>query len=81
MTQIITEFPEKLRPLFEPHRYKVLRGGRGSMKSWTVARALLEQADAHTLQVLCAREYQSSIATRYIQPCCKRIEVISMPQT
>ena len=35
------EFPEKLRCLFEPSRYKVLYGGRGAAKSWGVARALL----------------------------------------
>lgn len=56
-----TEFPEKLRFLFEPARYKVLYGGRGGAKSWGVARALLIQAAAAPLRVLCAREFQSSI--------------------
>ena len=56
-----TEFPEKLRFLFEPARYKVLYGGRGGAKSWGVARALLIQAAVAPLRVLCAREFQSSI--------------------
>ena len=39
--ELNVEFPEKLEFLFEPSRYKVLYGGRGSGKSWGVARALL----------------------------------------
>ncbi len=55
------QFPSKLKPLFQPHRYKVLRGGRGGAKSWGIAGALLQKG-AHTkLDVLCAREFQSSI--------------------
>ena len=55
------EFPAKLRFLFEPARYKVLYGGRGGAKSWGVARALLIQAAATPLRILCAREFQNSI--------------------
>jgi phage terminase large subunit len=38
------QFPAKLKPLFQPKRYKVAHGGRGSAKSWSFARALLIQA-------------------------------------
>lgn len=55
------EFPEKLRFLFDKHRYKVAYGGRGSAKSWSFARALLVQAAAKPLRVLCTREVQKSI--------------------
>ncbi|ODT75481.1 MAG: terminase [Nitrosomonadales bacterium SCN 54-20] len=55
------EFPEKLSFLFEPHRFKVMFGGRGGAKSWGVARALLIQAANRPLRVLCAREFQNSI--------------------
>lgn len=55
------EFPEKLRPLFKPARYKVAHGGRGSAKSWGFARALLIQAAQKPLRVLCTREIQKSI--------------------
>jgi phage terminase large subunit len=55
-------FPEKLRPLFEPARYKVVRGGRGSGKSWGFARALLLQGAQKPMRVLCTREVQKSIA-------------------
>lgn len=56
------QFPAKLRFLFEPHRYKVLYGGRGGAKSWGIARALLTLGASKTLRVLCAREIQKSIA-------------------
>jgi len=55
------EFIAKVRPLFEPHRYKVMRGGRAAIKSWSAARALLILAGMKALRILCAREYQSSI--------------------
>lgn len=56
------EFPDKLKVLFEPKRYKVLYGGRGGAKSWGVARALLIMGASKPLRVLCAREMQTSIA-------------------
>lgn len=55
-------FPEKLRFLFQPARYKSVRGGRGSGKSWGFARALLLLGAERTLRVLCTREVQKSIA-------------------
>jgi phage terminase large subunit len=55
------EIPDKLGFLFEPHRYKVAYGGRGSAKSWTFARVLLVLAASSCLRVLCAREFQNSI--------------------
>lgn len=54
-------FPGKLRPLFQPKRYKVLYGGRGGAKSWTVARVLLTLATKQTLRIGCFREVQKSI--------------------
>jgi phage terminase large subunit len=58
---VTIKFPEKLAFLFEPARYKVAYGGRGSAKSWSVARALLLQATTKPLRVLCTREVQKSI--------------------
>lgn len=55
------ELPEKLLPLFEPKRYKVIYGGRGSGKSWSVARALVCIAASRPTRILCARETQKSI--------------------
>jgi phage terminase large subunit len=56
------QIPAKLSFLVEPARYKVVHGGRGSSKSWSIGRALLIQAAQKPLRVLCARELQVSIA-------------------
>ena len=55
------EFPEKLRFLFQPSRYKCAYGGRGGAKSWGFARALLIQGAQKPLRILCTREVQKSI--------------------
>ena len=56
------DFPDAVQELFRPHRYKVLYGGRGSAKSWSVARALLVQGCGKKLRILCVREIQHSIS-------------------
>lgn len=58
---IDARFPEKLRFLFDPYRYKIAYGGRGSTKSWSFARALLIKGSENQLRILCAREVQKSI--------------------
>lgn len=56
------QLPECLRFLMEPHRYKVLRGGRGAGgKSWGCARAMIARALSRKTLILCAREIQKSI--------------------
>jgi len=55
------QFPKKLQFLFQPAPYKVPYGGRGSAKSWSIARALLILGAATTIRCLCTREYQKSI--------------------
>jgi phage terminase large subunit len=57
----VADFPAKLRPLFLPARYKCVHGGRGSAKSWGIARALLILGAQGPLRILCAREVQKSI--------------------
>lgn len=49
------------RHLFEPHRYKVLYGGRGSGKSFSVATTLVYLANNVRVRILCCREIQNSI--------------------
>jgi phage terminase large subunit len=56
------DLPLAFELLFRPARYKVLWGGRGAAKSWSIARALVLLAVQFKLRILCAREYQSSIA-------------------
>lgn len=56
-------FPPSLSFFFnEPWRYKAAYGGRGSAKSWTVADALIYGATFNQWRILCAREFQRSIA-------------------
>ena len=64
LTQAIkkAEFPVKLQCLFDPSRYKCIFGGRGSAKSWSVARALLILGAKQVHRILCAREFQNSIS-------------------
>ncbi|OFV50051.1 PBSX family phage terminase large subunit [Oligella sp. HMSC09E12] len=59
--EIDIKFPRKFQSLFKPQRYKVYFGGRGSGKSWSIARALLLLAAQKPLRVLCTREVQKSI--------------------
>ncbi|MBR7002839.1 MAG: PBSX family phage terminase large subunit, partial [Neisseriaceae bacterium] len=55
------ELPQYAKQLFTPKRYKILHGGRGGAKSWTVACVLLLMAGQKPLRVLCTREVQKSI--------------------
>jgi len=58
----LIKFPPAFEALFRPARYKVYYGGRGGGKSWMVSRALLIKALERKIRVLCAREFQTSIA-------------------
>jgi len=71
-------FPEKLKFLFQPARYKVVRGGRGSGKSWGFARALLIMAAQRPLRVLCTREIQKSIQQSVHQLLRDQIEALGL---
>ena len=55
------EMPECYSYLFEPHRYKVAYGGRGSGKSWSYAKALIVLSMQNKHRILCGRELQNSI--------------------
>ena len=72
------ELPEKLWFLFEPSRYKVIKGGRGSGKSWGVARALLILAGMKPMRILCSREVQKSIQQSVHQLLKDQIEAMGL---
>lgn len=55
------QLPEKLQQIWLPKRYKVMHGGRGGGKSWSVAGALLVMGARTPLRILCTREIQKSI--------------------
>lgn len=59
---ISASFPKVFAPLLESKaRYLIFWGGRGSGKSWAIARALLIRGMQGGFRVLCTREVQSSI--------------------
>jgi phage terminase large subunit len=60
-TRANIQIHRKFIGLLDPHRYKIARGGRGGLKSWTFARALLVLASEKRLRILCTREVQKSI--------------------
>ena len=74
----VLEFPEKLQCLFEPARYKVAHGGRGSAKSWSFARALLALGAQRKLRMLCTREVQKSIKDSVHKLLSDQIEAIGL---
>lgn len=71
-------FPAKLDFLFHFARFKVLYGGRGGAKSWSVARVLLIRAMEQKLRVLCAREFQNSIGESVHFLLCSQIDALGM---
>ena len=42
-------------------RYKILYGGRGAGRSWSVARYLIGEASRRKVRILCTREVQNTI--------------------
>jgi len=65
--RIPVQFPEKLAPIFEPKRFKVMHGGRGGGKSHTIAQVLLLEAMKRRVRILCVREVQKSLAESSMQ--------------
>ena len=77
-TNLKVEIPEVFQELEHPHRYKVYYGGRGGGKSWAVARVLVVRAMQKKIRVLCAREFQSSIADSVHKLLAEQIETIGL---
>lgn len=74
----LAQFPAPLQCLFVPKRYKVLYGGRGSGKSWGVARALLLLGAQRKMSVLCVRELQKSIEDSVHKLLSNQIEALGL---
>jgi|TARA_R110000751_G_scaffold28120_2_gene73671 phage terminase large subunit len=58
---------EQFTPFLEPKRLKVVYGGRGSGKSWSIAQLLVLKAWQQPTRILCAREIQRSISDSVLQ--------------
>lgn len=80
MPRPVAQFPRKLQFLFQPHRYKVCHGGRGSGKSWGVARSLLILGASTSIRILCGREYQKSIQDSVHKLLSDQIEALNLQQ-
>jgi phage terminase large subunit len=61
-------------------RYRVLRGGRGAAKSWSIARALILTALSHGVRVLCCREIQRSIRESTHRLLAEQIDALGLGQ-
>lgn len=60
--EVNLKIPFKYIPMLQPNRYKIYYGGRGGAKSWSFARIALMKAMERPRLILCAREFQNSIA-------------------
>lgn len=67
-------------PLFNPSRYKVVYGGRGSGKSYAVADILLITALQKKCLIVCGREFQNSIKDSVHSLLKQRIEALGLSQ-
>lgn len=72
------QLPRKLGFLLDKAPYKVAWGGRGSLKSWSFARALLTLGVHQNLRILCAREVQKSLAQSVHQLLTDQIKALGL---
>lgn len=76
---MIIQLPDKCRQVLATKaRYKVLYGGRGSAKSWSVARYLVAKAAWLPLRILCTREMQNSIKDSVYRLLLDQIEYLKL---
>jgi phage terminase large subunit len=72
------QLPEWADRLNAPARYKVMYGGRGGGKSWTIARALLIDGLQHPGRILCTRETMKSMADSVHEVLSKQIAAMNL---
>src|SRR4051812_45565356 len=81
------QLPKKMMTFFRPKRWKVRWGGRGSAKSWSIARILillairpelLFQDGRKFIRILCTRELQNSIKESVHQLLRDQIELLGL---
>lgn len=72
------EFAPKFQGLFKPFRYKSFRGGRGSGKSMSIARALIIKAYQSQIRILCCREVQNTIRDSVHKLLSDQIELLGL---
>lgn len=73
------DIPEKLEPLLtKPKRFKVIIGGRGSAKSTSVGKIMIMKVETEKADVLCLREFQSSIEDSVHKLMCEQIDKLGV---
>jgi len=72
------QLPEWADKLNDPARYKVMYGGRGGGKSWTIARVLLLDGLQNPGRILCARETMKSMSDSVHEVLSKQIEAMNL---
>lgn len=75
------QIPDPFKELLTVNaRYKVYYGGRGGGRSWAAARALLVRGLNSKIRILCAREFQRSIADSVHRLLSDQIELLQFSQ-
>jgi len=77
----VVDLPAKCFFVLHPSRharFKVLKGGRGAAKSWSIARALVAMALERPISVLCCREIQHSIRASVHKVLRRQIESLGL---
>jgi len=79
------ELSEKLVPVLSPSlgtfRYRVLRGGRGSGKSFSVAKMSAIWGAIQPIRILCTREFQNSIKQSFYAEVANAIKSDPWPES
>jgi len=78
MSQTRIDIPPAFGDFGRGYRYRVWHGGRGSSKSWTIARVLIAFAATRPIRVLCCREFQNSIADSAKRDLTDQIEALGL---
>lgn len=78
MTNLTVALTPEFDEFLQPHRYKCAYGGRGSGKSWTIARLLVLKAYAEPVRILCSREIQKSIQDSVLQLLADQIDMLGL---
>ena len=72
------QLPEWADKLNQPARVKVMHGGRGGGKSWTIARALLLDGIVNPGRILCTRETMKSMSDSVHEVLSKQIQAMNL---
>ena len=72
------QLPEWADKLNQPARVKVMHGGRGGGKSWTIARALLLDGIQNPGRILCTRETMKSMSDSVHEVLSKQIQAMNL---